>query len=133
MPARADARYPHPIGIDSIVGCMRVHEPNRGSNLFHNFRNLVSGLGSMNDLEHGEAVVDKDLLDLRHEALKHGMIRDPASAHHEDHRRFVLFCGTGYIHRKSGSAGLHVDHVLSPGLSRRQGSQEQQEDEGKSR
>ena len=133
MPARADARYPHSIRIDSVVGGMRAHEPDRRSNLFHDLGDLESGLGAMDDLEHGEAAIDKDLFDVGPEALEHGVVRDPPSAHHEDHRRLVWFCRLEDVHRERRSARLHIDHVLSLGLSRRQGGEERQESDGKSR
>jgi hypothetical protein len=106
---------------------MRANEPDGRSNLFHNFGDLESGLGAMDDLEHGEAAIDKTLFEAGPIALEHRMVGDPSSADYEDHRRLVRFCRLENVHRERRSACLHIDHVPSSGLSRREGGEERQD------
>lgn len=81
MPARADARHTHPAGIDTVVGGVRAHKPDRSTHLFHYFGDLVAGLGAIDDLEHREAGVAKHLFHGRPEALDRRMVRNPTPAH----------------------------------------------------
>jgi hypothetical protein len=133
MSARADSRYPHPVRIDPVVGGMSVDEPDRGSTLFHDLRDLEPGLGAVDHREHGEAAVGKGLLDAGPKGLDHRVVRGPASAHHEDDRSLVGFCRLQDVHRERRPARLHVDHVLRSGLRRSQGGEEGQEYEWKPR
>ena len=100
MPARADSRYPDFVGIDSVVGGVRVHKSDGRLHLFHNLGDLEPGLGAMDHREHREAAIGEGLLDVAPEGLDHGVIRHPTSAHQEYHRRFVGFVRPTNVHRE---------------------------------
>jgi len=51
MSARADPGDSHPVRVYAVVVCMRVHEPDRSLNLFHNLGDFEPGLSAMDDFE----------------------------------------------------------------------------------